>query len=259
MNYIEVHGTGTSLGDPIEIQGLKLAFNALTKNSALAEGHYALGALKSNIGHLELAAGVAGMIKVLLQMKHRQLIASLNSQPLNPHIALEGTPFSVVHENQPWIPCRDAQGNALPLRAGVSAFGFGGVNAHVVMQEYQSPVRDDTPETGPVVVVLSARNEERLQVKINQLLTAIKQDTVNLTDLAYTLQVGREAMSVRFALIVSSVPMLIANLAAISANQASDTKVFRGNIKNSDDGLTLFSQDDDLQQTISIWIAKEAR
>ncbi|WP_115460544.1 SDR family NAD(P)-dependent oxidoreductase, partial [Enterobacillus tribolii] len=256
VNYIETHGTGTPLGDPIEIQGLKLAFSALSGDRALPEGHCALGAVKSNIGHLELAAGVAGMIKVLLQMKHRQLVASLNSQPLNPHISLAGSPFGVVSENRPWQPCRDAQGNALPLRAGVSAFGFGGVNAHVLMQEYQPPQRLATPETKPVVIVLSARNEERLRVRISQLCDDLQQRAVNLTDLAYTLQVGREAMSARLAMVVSDVPQLLAKLRAVSTGDAEAGTLFRGNVKKSAGGLALFSQDDDLQHTLGVWIAK---
>jgi acyl transferase domain-containing protein len=137
VSYIEAHGTGTPLGDPVEINGLKAAFKALYAATGKDGGrqHCGLGSVKTNIGHLELAAGVAGVIKVLLQMKHRTLVKSLHSERLNPYIDLDGSPFYVVQEAREWTAA-DAQGTAVPRRAGVSSFGFGGVNAHVVLEEY---------------------------------------------------------------------------------------------------------------------------
>src|SRR5437763_7831004 len=138
VGYIEAHGTGTALGDPIEINGLKTAFSELDPNSMgvepIPQAWCGIGALKSNIGHLELAAGVAGVIKVLLQMQHKTLVKSLHCEQLNPSIQLEGSPFYIVQENQEWKALQDHAGNALPRRAGVSSFGFGGANAHVVLE-----------------------------------------------------------------------------------------------------------------------------
>jgi acyl transferase domain-containing protein len=100
------------------------------------ETHCALGSVKSNIGHTELAAGVAGMIKVLLQLRHKTLAKSLHCDELNPHIDLSGSPFEVVRESREWRQMTDRKGNPIPRRAGVSSFGVGGVNAHVVLEEY---------------------------------------------------------------------------------------------------------------------------
>ena len=147
VSYIEAHGTGTELGDPIEINGLKSAFNALVKadgGPGTAQAYCGLGAIKSNVGHLEFAAGIAGLIKVLLQLKHRTLAKSLHAEELNPYIRLEDSPFYVVGETQAWQPLRDGQGRELPRRAGLSSFGAGGVNAHVVIEEYVPRLRSSS-------------------------------------------------------------------------------------------------------------------
>ncbi len=141
VSYIEAHGTGTELGDPVEVNGLKAAFAELyrlTGDSLVKSAHCGLGSVKSNIGHLELASGVAGVIKVLLQMKHKTLVKSLHAEEQNPYIDLNGTPFYIVRENKAWYPLKDIQGKLLPRMAGVSSFGFGGVNSHVVIEEYIS-------------------------------------------------------------------------------------------------------------------------
>lgn len=141
VSYIEAHGTGTMLGDPIEINGLKAAFRQLyaetqdTTTMVVDGPHCGLGSVKTNIGHAELAAGVAGVIKVLLQMRHRTLVRTLHAEDLNPHIDLAGAPFEIIRENRPWTTPLDANGVASPRRAGVSSFGVGGVNAHVVLEE----------------------------------------------------------------------------------------------------------------------------
>ena len=155
ITYIEAHGTGTPLGDPVEINGLKNAFSELYKEyDSSLETRCGLGSVKTNIGHLELSAGVAGVIKVLLQIKHRTLVKSLHCEQLNPYINLEGSPFYVVQETQAWEPLEDKQGNLLPRRAGVSSFGFGGVNAHVVLEEYCSSeeVKKRLSPTDPIVL-----------------------------------------------------------------------------------------------------------
>ncbi|MDN3720405.1 polyketide synthase [Roseibium salinum] len=124
VGYIEAHGTGTALGDPVEINALKSAFSSFcgTGHELTGEG-IALGSVKTNIGHLELAAGVAGVIKVLKQFEHRRLAPSLHCSEINPFIDLEGTPFRIVREASAWTPVTDGKGFALPLRAGVSSFG----------------------------------------------------------------------------------------------------------------------------------------
>ena len=196
VGYIEAHGTGTPLGDPIEINGLKTAWSSLAQTigeGPMPQESCGIGSLKSNIGHLELASGVAGVIKVLLQLQHKKLVKSLHCEQLNPYIQLEGSSFYIVQENREWEAQRDRMGNALPRRAGVSAFGFGGVNAHVVLEEYvpkpgatlpesltQLPLSGQVSEWGqapPLLIVLSARNEERLQEQVRQLLAWVQVET----------------------------------------------------------------------------------
>src|SRR5947199_2900542 len=223
VGYIEAHGTGTPLGDPIEINGLKMAFSQLIQMRGagpIPPATCGLGSVKSNIGHAELAAGVAGVIKVLLQMQHKTLVKSLHCEQLNPYIRLEGSPFYIVQENREWETLRDQDGNPLPRRAGVSSFGFGGVNAHVVLEEYVSKPTGQSAQSllpRPALIVLSARNEERLHEQVRQLLAWLQTGmpsamncaaTETLLDVAYTLQVGREAMEERLALQVSSLAQL---------------------------------------------------
>ena len=116
----------------MEADGLKMAFKELYQASGdpeVKKSHCGLGAVKSNIGHTELAAGVAGVIKVLLQLKYKTLVKSLHCETLNPYIQLKGSPFYIVQETRKWETASDLQGNELPRRAGVSSFGFGGVDA----------------------------------------------------------------------------------------------------------------------------------
>nr|AAS47562.1 mixed type I polyketide synthase - peptide synthetase [symbiont bacterium of Paederus fuscipes] len=182
VSYIEAHGTGTELGDPIEINALKAAFKDLYQATGSVEvtaPHCALGAVKTNIGHLELAAGVAGVIKVLLQLKHKTLVKSLHCDEVNPYIQLQGSPFYLLSETQPWSTLRDAQGRELPRRAGISSFGFGGVNAHLVLEEYPQAeyIAESSMESlqasSTCVVPLSAKTPERLKVYASSLLDFI--------------------------------------------------------------------------------------
>ncbi|WP_437627953.1 SDR family NAD(P)-dependent oxidoreductase [Sorangium sp. So ce1151] len=170
-SYIETHGTGTKLGDPIEIEGLKKAFEALfaRQGAAAPDAPFcALGSIKTNIGHLETAAGIAGLIKILLAMKHKKLPGNLHFRELNPYIRLEGSPFFVLDRTVPWEPIGGA-----PRRAGISSFGFGGVNAHVVIEDFEAsearPGVAALDARAPRVVVLSARSEERLRAQAAQL------------------------------------------------------------------------------------------
>ncbi|WP_238652001.1 SDR family NAD(P)-dependent oxidoreductase [Paenibacillus piscarius] len=165
INYIEAHGTGTSLGDPIEIQAL---VNAFTPHQD-TPFRTAIGSVKSNIGHAEAAAGMASIAKVILQMQHGQLVPSIHSEEINPHIRLENTGFSIQQKLEDWQPVtrfRDGQMQEFPRRAGISAFGAGGSNAHVILEHYSSGsknagARDE--REGPYVFVLSAQTSEQLK------------------------------------------------------------------------------------------------
>ncbi|WP_162902851.1 SDR family NAD(P)-dependent oxidoreductase [Taibaiella koreensis] len=222
VGYIEAHGTGTRIGDPIEVDALKAAFKELygeTGNTAVDTTHCGLGSLKTNIGHSEYAAGIAGVIKVLLQMKHRTLVKTLHCDTVNPYIDLKGSPFFIVRETQPWKALRDDLGKELPRRAGVSSFGFGGVNAHVILEEYidkrlpQSVA--DVSRSHPAIFVLSAKKAEQLKVQVQQLLEAIQSGRYTgdmFRDVAYTLQVGRNAMEERLCILADTFSELAGKL-----------------------------------------------
>lgn len=236
VGYIEAHGTGTALGDPVEINALKYAFRSLRQPEVRFDGTGCwLGSVKTNIGHLELAAGVAGVIKVLKQFEHRKLAPSLHCEEINPYIDLGGSPFGIVREARDWQPVRDESGSALPLRAGVSSFGFGGVNAHAILEEYRTKKSSSAP-TGereePVIVVLSARDKIRLTESACNLLSHLeggRSDDRDLDNLAFTLQVGRSEMAERLAIVASSVAELRSQLQAFLEDRQADG-LFTGSI-----------------------------
>ncbi len=218
IGYIEAHGTGTALGDPVEINALRAVFAG-----ECAQGSCGIGSVKTNIGHLELAAGIAGLAKVLLQMRHRRLVPSLHCDTLNPYIEFAGSPFEVVREGRPWTAPRDAAGRELPLRAGVSSFGFGGVNAHAVLEDYPSAPQS-AAALGPQLIVLSARDAARLRERASDLVEALEAGSfidADLADIAFTLRVGRTPMKQRLAFVAHSladaVRMLTAYLGGASA------------------------------------------
>ncbi|HXH40758.1 MAG TPA: SDR family NAD(P)-dependent oxidoreductase [Thermoanaerobaculia bacterium] len=208
VGYIECHGTGTGLGDSIEFQGMSRAFSELYKRHGkppAADPHCGLSCVKSNMGHLETAAGIASVLKVLLAMKHKQIPATLHFEEINPYIKLNGTPFYVVDKLTEWEAPMGEDGAPLPRRAGVSAFGFGGANAHIVLEEYVPPKRQSLPRAeAPELIVLSAKNDARLEAYIQSIHTYLEKGEVELADLAYTLQVGRDEMPERLALVASS-------------------------------------------------------
>ncbi|MEU2743005.1 SDR family NAD(P)-dependent oxidoreductase, partial [Streptomyces sp. NPDC007095] len=235
IGYIETHGTGTALGDPVEVRALRSAFRRL---GAAGGGACGLGSVKTNIGHLEAAAGIAGLLKVLLAMEHGVLPGTLHCPEVNPHIELDDGPFRLVRENEAWPRPTGRDGTPAPRRAGVSSFGFGGVNCHVVVEEYTGPDTgtadaissdadaDDRSEAGAVLVPLSARSEERLREVAGNLLDRLR-DTrrapVPLASLAWTLQTGREALPERVGWMVdSSGELLVALQEFVASGQAGD-------------------------------------
>jgi Polyketide synthase modules and related proteins len=238
VGYIECHGTGTSLGDPIETQALGKAFSKLYKrrNKAPADTpHCGLGSVKTNIGHLEMAAGIAGVFKVLLAIKHRQIPANIHFEEINPYIDLKGTPFYIVDKLTPWEAATGEDGSPIPRRAGVSSFGFGGANAHVVLEEYVPPKRQTPAATDePQVIVLSAKNEDRLRAYIQSMRAYLERAEVELVDLAYTLQVGRDEMPERLALVVSSTEDLKQKLEKILTGAELPHGSYRNNLTNDE-------------------------
>jgi polyketide synthase PksN len=267
VSYIEAHGTGTALGDPVEINGLKKAFKELNKrrNQTPRKGSFiGVGSVKTNIGHLEMAAGIAGVVKVLLSIQHRKIPANIHYGELNPHIRLEGSPFYVVQKTQDWAALTDDAGNELPRTAGVSSFGFGGANAHVVLQEYRgAATARETAEADPsseLAIPLSARTAEQLHQKAVDLLAHIRKQQLtsgDLVSLAYTLQVGREAMDERLGLVVSSIDELQDKLQAFIDGRPAGEGAYRGQVKQLKEQLGILNQDADIRETIvEKWIAR---
>jgi acyl transferase domain-containing protein/tryptophanase/acyl carrier protein len=236
VGFIECHGTGTSLGDPIEIQALKKAFSELYKRhgkTLAATPHLALSSVKTNIGHLETAAGIAGILKVLLAIKHRQIPANIHLHEVNPYINLDGSPFYIADKLTPWKAAVSEDGTYSPLRAGVSSFGFGGANAHVVLEEYIPPKRQSPTDAGePQLIVLSAKNADRLRAYVQSLHSYLENAEVELIDLAYTLQIGRDEMPERLALVVSSTDDLKHKLQEMLQNGDMSKGVYRNNVGN---------------------------
>ncbi|KAF0866047.1 SDR family NAD(P)-dependent oxidoreductase [Pseudomonas sp. LD120] len=265
VGYIEAHGTGTELGDPIEINGLKIAFRELAEELGVDEpgqGYCGVGSVKSNIGHLELAAGIAGVIKVLLQLKHKTLFKSLHCEQLNPYIELDHSPFFVVQQSRPWVAFKDHQGHPLPRRAGVSSFGFGGANAHVLLEEYLAPAAPSHSATaGARAFVLSAKTPERLRESARRLADLIGAEPAEasldpqryLDDLAYTLQVGRDLMQERLALLSDSLSDLQRQLNDFAA---TGNARYRGTGEGEQPALALFRQDEDMAAALAAWIDK---
>ena len=181
IQYLEAHGTGTSLGDPIELRALTRAFGSVPPRSC------AIGSVKGNFGHLDNAAGVTGLIKTILALEHGELPATLHYQQPNPQIDFDATPFYVNDTLREW------KSDGRPRRAGVSSFGLGGTNAHVVVEE--APVVERTND-GPshALFVFSARSEAVLDTLVSRFDTWTH-------DAAYTLQVGRTAHAHRRAIV----------------------------------------------------------
>jgi acyl transferase domain-containing protein/acyl carrier protein len=267
VTYIEAHGTGTKLGDPIEINGLKIAFKELyqlTGDSQIAKSHCGIGSVKTNIGHLEIASGIAGVIKVLLQLKYKTLVKSLHCDTINPYIDLKDSPFYIVQKSKEWEAVQDAAGKELPRRAGVSSFGFGGVNAHVIIEEYIPKAQERsqimiTPQN-PAIIVLAAKSKEQLKMQAHQLVGFIEElqiSAAKLADLAYTLQVGREPMEERLAMIVGSGEELVEKLKSFVKNQEGITNLYRGQVKRKRAKLTNFPAEEDMTNTINDWISQK--
>ncbi|MET4141391.1 SDR family NAD(P)-dependent oxidoreductase [Pedobacter sp. UYP1] len=236
VSYIEAHGTGTPLGDPIEAEGLKLAFKELYKdrNLQMPEQPYcSIGSVKTNIGHLESAAGIASTIKVLLCLKHCKLPGNPHLQHPNEYLKLDGSIFQLQKETTPWLAANDR-----PRVAGVSSFGFGGANAHIIIEEYKPVAPISYQGTDQAIVLLSAKTKESLKEQVSGLATHLeKNPSLNLYDVAYTLQTGREALEERLAIVVSDKTQLANKLADYLNGETKS--LFAGNSKQGKTGFLL--------------------
>ncbi len=238
ITFIETHGTGTPLGDPIEINGLKRAFTQLFQHHHITsppQGYCGLGAVKTNIGHAEGAAGIAGLIKVLLAMKHQKLPKLANFSEQNPRVKLEGSPFYLLTETQEWQQLQDASGQPIPRRAGLSSFGFGGANAHVVLEE--PPVREvliPKVERSLHLCALSAKTDQGLRQQADAYRVFIQQNPeLRLADICFTANVGRTHFEHRLAVIATSCEELQEKLVAFAGGNQDISGLLQGETQKS--------------------------
>jgi acyl transferase domain-containing protein/thioesterase domain-containing protein len=219
ISYIETHGTGTKVGDPIEISGLTQAYRESTGRN----GFCAIGSVKSNIGHLDAAAGVTGFIKTVLALEHGEIPPSLHFEKPNPHIDFANSPFYVNAKLQEWKAGRT------PRRAGVTSLGIGGTNAHVILEE--APEMERRKRQRPwQLLVLSAKSPAALEAACSNLAEHLKENPgISLRDVAFTLQAGRKAFPQRRALVCGDVQE-----AATVLRAANSQQVFTGVCEEND-------------------------
>ncbi|QII39187.1 SDR family NAD(P)-dependent oxidoreductase [Rouxiella badensis] len=255
VDYIEAHGTGTMLGDPIEISGLSKAFARINTEKGIqgfpTPGHCRIGSVKSNIGHLESAAGIAGLTKILLQMRHRQFVPSLHSQTLNSRINFETSTFRVVQSLEDW-----ASAPGTPRRAGLSAFGAGGSNASVLIEEAPTLSANALPTGESYLWVLSADSETRLSRYVEHMIVFLDkavntpETAPSLASLAFSSLIGREAMTERLAVVASSLGDLLGKLEQYR-DEGSAQQLFRGRIAGSQDRLDTILDGTQLNELVS--------
>ncbi|HUQ55213.1 non-ribosomal peptide synthetase/type I polyketide synthase [Lentzea sp.] len=230
ISAVEAHGTGTLIGDPIEVTALTRAFREHTAQS----GYCALGSVKSNVGHLDTAAGITGLIKAILQLKHEQLVPSLHFNRPNPQIDFDRTPFAVNTSLVPWKP------NGTPRRIGVSSFGIGGTNAHVILEEAprkEAARTTDVPRPADreQVVLLSAATPAALDDAASRLAEHVgTQPELDLADVAYTLQTGRAHRRYRRSLVCAD----LAELPGLLDGEAPD-RVFTWDSRGEEPDVVL--------------------
>ncbi|RYZ47558.1 MAG: type I polyketide synthase, partial [Chitinophagaceae bacterium] len=214
LSYVEAHGTATPLGDPIEMEGLKIAFGQQEKKQFCA-----IGSIKSNMGHLVTAAGVAGLIKTVLSLHHKQLPASIFYNKPNPNIDFANSPFYVNSTFCNWQ-------SETTRRAGVSSFGVGGTNVHVVLEEYENKQQQYTPVRTKQLLLLSAKTEKSLDAYAKKLGAYLRENkAVDMATVAYTLQHARQHFGARRFLVAETIEELVQKLEAPVT--ASETKLVK--------------------------------
>ncbi len=245
ITYIEAHGTGTPLGDTVEANALKRAFKQFTDKKQFC----ALGSAKSHIGHTGAAAGVIGLIKVLLSMRYHQLPKLLHFEELNPSIELEDSAFYINQQQMEWT------GQGVPLTAGLNSFGHSGTNVHLVVREYL-PLSETKAEMEAVLIPLSAKTLESLRTYAESLSTFLENGHsghgVSLTDLAFTLQLGREAMRERCIFLAGNVPDLVAQLKAFANDKTLNNVGWYGRVGRSKNSHSF--NDHEFRQMITQWL-----
>ncbi len=251
INYVEAHGTGTSIGDPIELSGLTKAYRQYTDENQ----YCAIGSVKSTIGHCESAAGIAGLTKILLQMKHKALAPSIHCDELNPGIDFEKTPFKVQRELTKWENIIDEE-TTHPLYSALSSFGAGGSNAHLILSDYPKSETRKGNLNKPYIFVLSARNEERLLTLTKQFLASMEtlKNSVPIEDVSFTLSTGRESMAARVGVIASNYTELKESLENYLAANKTSQDFYHGLNNPVKDAAKIDSLNINLRGMVPSWI-----
>lgn len=244
ISYIEAHGTGTSLGDPIEFTALTNAFRKKTSENNFCS----LGSVKSNIGHCEGAAGIAAITKVILQMKYSTLVPTINAEEINEDIILDNSPFYLQNKCTEWI------GEELKI-SGISSFGAGGANGHIILEEYKNAnIRYNSK---PTIIVISARNDERLEIKCRELFKYINSENLTDTDLvriSYTLQVGREVFDSKIGFVVNNINELKQKLKDYISKTFDDNEIIIGNKDFENSSVNILNNSIDTKDVINtLW------
>jgi acyl transferase domain-containing protein/SAM-dependent methyltransferase len=217
VEYVETHGTGTPLGDPIEVHALAAAFG----QGRSPDNPLRIGAVKTNIGHLEAAAGVAGLIKVVLSLQHQEMPPHLNLRSPNPHIAWDKIPVVVTTEGTPW------PSGSKPRFGGVSSFGFSGTNAHIILEEAPLPETSDPEESRKMerprhLLTLSAKREIAVAELAGRFEQYLAGATAPFPDICFTSNTGRAQFNHRLAVVAGSAAEAVEKLAAFRAGQELD-------------------------------------
>jgi acyl transferase domain-containing protein len=208
ISYVEAHGTGTKLGDPVEINGLQRAFRRYTDKKQFC----AIGSVKSNIGHLDSAAGIASIVKAVMALKHKELPASLHFQKPNRRIDFISSPVYVLHRRRPWTT------DGFPRRCGISSFGFSGTNCHVILEEAPEIGKSSEGSGASYPVMLSAQSESALRTLIRRYVDFLgRHPDTNLADFSYTAAVGRGHYRYRLAAVAESARELRLKLETFTA------------------------------------------
>lgn len=269
IGYLEAHGTGTALGDPVEINAIKNAFTAFQQDrgragEALPPSTCGISSVKTRIGHLEAAAGIAGLVHAIVAMKRGRLPGNIHLARPNPYLKLDDGPLYLLDEERPWPRLHDEGGRALPRRAAVSSFGFGGSNAHLIVEEAPpSPQADaSNPDAAEHLIVLSARTPDRLRAYAIRWADFLRSKSMpgaslpSLADLALTLRLGREPLPVRLAVVVRDAASLIAKLEAFGRQEQRVADVYASPPEGFKDDVSAWTHDDDLHELVLKWATK---
>ncbi|QDS33254.1 beta-ketoacyl synthase N-terminal-like domain-containing protein [Brevibacillus brevis] len=254
ISYLEASAYGSDIVDAVEMTAVTKAFH----NRQGTEGDYRLGSVKPNIGHCESASGMSQLMKVILSLQHQTLVPTLVPDELNPNIPFDQLPFQLQREVSEWKQVT-VDGQTVPRRAGITSFGGGGVNAHLIVEEYNriSPSRVNDSE--PQLFIFSAKTKERLQAYIHRWIGYLqKHQHIDLANTAYTLQIGREEMPCRLAVITNSQTELYQQLVRWLEQQDETEHCFFGDLKENKelmpDRVAQAIEPRDVEELAKLWV-----